>query len=56
MAHLVSADRLALLEYGRRTGLPADRLQFKPLKDPDTTVRCPAWHWDLIGPFIPPRS
>jgi hypothetical protein len=31
MAHLVSVDRELLLEYGRSVGIPADRLQFKPL-------------------------
>ena len=56
MAHLVSVDRELLLAYGRRVGLPLDRLQFKPLKDPRTGVRRPAWHWDLMGPFLPPRN
>lgn len=55
MAHLVSTCRSALLEYGRQVGLPPDRLQFKLLKDPETGVRRPAWHWDLVGPFLPPR-
>jgi hypothetical protein len=55
MAHLVSTDREILLEYGRRAGIPAARLQFKPLKDPRTGVRREAWHWDLGGPFLPPR-
>jgi hypothetical protein len=36
-------------------GLPARRLQYKPLKDPRTGVRRDAWHWDLVGPFLPPR-
>jgi hypothetical protein len=54
MAHLVSTDRARLLEYGARAGIPADRLQFKPLKDPRTAVRRDAWHWDLGGPFLPP--
>lgn len=53
MAHLVSVDRELLLAYGREVGLPADRLQFKPLKDPRTGLRRDAWHWDLIGPFLP---
>jgi len=53
MAHLVSTDRERLLAYGRSVGLPADRLQFKPLKDPRTGVRRPAWHWDLVGRFLP---
>lgn len=55
MAHLVSVDRETLLEYGRRVGLPERRLQYKPLKDPRTGERKPAWHWDLGGPFLPPR-
>ena len=55
MAHLVSTDRELLLEYGRSVGLPARRLQYKPLKDPRTGVRRDAWHWDLVGPFLPPR-
>jgi len=56
MAHLVSTDRERLLEYGRRTGIPESRLQFKQLKDPRTGIRRDAWHWDLGGPFLPPRS
>jgi hypothetical protein len=55
MAHLVSTDRELLLAYGRAVGLPAERLQFKPLKDPRTGERRDAWHWDLVGPFLPPR-
>jgi len=54
MAHLVSTDRDLLLVYGRAVGLPSNRLQFKPLKDPRTGVRRDAWHWDLLGPFLPP--
>lgn len=46
-AHLVSADRAALLEAGRRLGLPARWLQYRPLKDPRTGDRVEAWHWDL---------
>ena len=53
MAHLVSTDRERLVAYGRRVGLPASRLQYKPLKDPDTGERREAWHWDLVGPFLP---
>jgi len=49
MAHVVSADRAALLEFGRLYGLPESRLQFKPLKNPRTGVRTNAWHWDLAG-------
>jgi hypothetical protein len=55
MAHLVSTDRERLLEYGRSVGLPARRLQYKPLKDPRTGVRRDAWHWDLVGHLLPPR-
>ncbi|HKV50912.1 MAG TPA: hypothetical protein VJO52_06885 [Gemmatimonadaceae bacterium] len=56
MAHLVSTDRQKLLEYGREVGLSPQRLQYKPLKDPRTGVRREAWHWDLVGRFLPPRS
>ena len=56
MAHLVSVDRELLLEYGRTVGIAADRLQFKPLKDPRTGVRRDAWHWDLVGAYLPPRA
>ena len=55
MAHLVSVDRELLLEYGRAVGISADRLQFKALKDPRTGVRRDAWHWDLVGAYLPPR-
>ncbi len=55
MAHLVSVDRELLLDYGRAVGLPDGRLQFKPLKDPRTNIRRDAWHWDLVGAFLPPR-
>ncbi len=54
MAHLVSSDRERLLAYGRRVGLPDERLQRKPLKDPRTGERRDAWHWDLVGPWLPP--
>lgn len=53
MAHLVSTDRDLLLAYGRNAGLPAERLQYKPLKDPRTGIRRKAWHWDLGGPVLP---
>jgi hypothetical protein len=56
MAHLVSTDRDRLLAYGRRIGLPDDRLQVKPLKDPRTGRRRDAWHWDLAGPLLPPPA
>ena len=55
MAHLVSTDRDKLLAYGARVGLPAERLQYKPLKDPRTGETREAWHWDLGGPFLPPQ-
>lgn len=54
MAHLVSTDKTKLLAYGASVGLPASRLQAKPLKDPRTGIRCDAWHWDLGGPLLPP--
>lgn len=54
MAHLVSRNRQRLLAWGRRAGLPDDRLQYKPLKDPRTGERHDAWHWDLAGRFLPP--
>ena len=56
MAHLVSTDRELLLAYGSQVGLPPGRLQYKPLKDPRTGERREAWHWDLGGPFLPPRE
>jgi hypothetical protein len=54
MVHLVSTDRERLLRYGDAIGMPAHRLQYKPLKDPRTTIRRDAWHWDLGGPVYPP--
>ena len=54
MAHLVSTSRERLLAYGRRAGLPDERLQYKPLKDPRTGERREAWHWDLAGQYLPP--
>jgi hypothetical protein len=54
MAHLVSTDRAALLAYGAAVGLGEHRLQYKPLKDPRTGERRDAWHWDLVGRFLPP--
>lgn len=56
MAHLVSTNKAELLRYGDAFGIAADRLQFKPLKDPRTGERVDAWHWDLVGPFIPPAT
>ena len=49
MAHLVSADRDRLVAVGRTLGLHPAWLQYKPLKDPRTGIRVPAWHWDLWG-------
>lgn len=56
MAHLVSVDRSQLIAYGKEVGLPVERLQYKPLKDPATGARRDAWHWDLGGPYLPPRT
>jgi hypothetical protein len=28
----------------------------KPLKDPRTGARRDAWHWDLVGRFLPPAA
>ena len=56
MAHLVSTDRGRLLDYGRAVGLPPERLQHKPLKDPRTGERREAWHWDLVGRNLPART
>jgi len=55
MAHLVSTDKNQLLRYGALVGLPENRLQFKPLRDPRTGEKRDAWHWDLGGPFLPPQ-
>jgi hypothetical protein len=54
MAHLVSTDRAALLAYGDAHGLPAARLQYKPLKDPRTRQ---APRGVALGPrgAVPPR-
>jgi hypothetical protein len=54
MVHMVSTDRERLLAYGRALGIPAHRLQYKPLRDPRTEIRVEAWHWDLGGPVLPP--
>jgi hypothetical protein len=54
MAHLVSNNRELLVAYGRAVGLNPDRLQFKPLRDPRDQIRRNAWHWDLVGPWLPP--
>jgi hypothetical protein len=49
MVHLVSSDKEGLLALGRTLGLQPAWLQYKPLKNPDTGVRVPAWHWDVWG-------
>ena len=56
MVHLVSTDRGRLLAYGSMLGIPANRLQYKPLRDPRTLERREAWHWDLGGPVYPPED
>ncbi len=56
MAHLVSSNRELLVAYGRAVGLNPDRLQYKPLRDPRDRVRRDAWHWDLVGPWLPPLA
>ena len=56
MAHLVSTNRWALISWGLAVGLNPHRLQFKPLRDPTTRERRDAWHWDLVGPWLPPRQ
>jgi hypothetical protein len=55
MAHLVSSDKAALLEWGKANGMDPRWIQHHPLKDPRTGVRVEAWHWDLLGARIPPR-
>lgn len=55
MAHLVSVNRERLIEVAVDIRFPVERLQFKPLKDPRTGLRRDAWHFDLGGPFLPPR-
>ena len=56
MAHLVSGDREALLAWGRAAGLDPRWMQYKPLRDPRTGERRPAWHWDLWGGRLPPPA
>jgi len=46
-AHLVSADRSALVAAGRLLAMPESWLQFRPLRDPRSRERVDAWHWDL---------
>jgi hypothetical protein len=66
-AHLVSADRTALLAAGRVLQMPEAWLQYRPLRDPRSRRRVDAWHWDLrrerltralalAGPKVPYRS
>jgi len=55
MAHLVSTDHARLIAVAVDIGFPVERLQFKRLKDPRTGIRRDAWHFDLGGPFLPPR-
>lgn len=52
MAHLVSANRDALLRAGRVLGLDPAWLQYKPLKHPRHGRRVEAWHWDLRGRYL----
>ena len=49
MAHVVSSDRDRLLAVGHALDLQPAWPQYKPLKDPRTGQRVPAWHWDLWG-------
>jgi len=49
MVHLISADKARLLALGPALGLEPRWLQYKPLKDPRTGIRVPAWHWDVLG-------
>ncbi len=49
MVHLVSANKERLLALGPALGLEPAWLQYKPLKDPRTGIRVPAWHWDVWG-------
>jgi hypothetical protein len=56
MAHLVSSNRELLVAYGLAVGLNPGRLQYKPLRDPRDEIRRDAWHWDLVGPWLPPKA
>lgn len=56
MAHLVSSDRDSLERLGLSLGLNPARLQYRPLRSPVSGVREPAWHWDLVGPWVPHRT
>src|SRR3989442_1958400 len=48
MVHLVSADKERLLALGPAFALKPAWLQYKPLQDPTTGIRVPAWHWDVM--------
>ncbi|HEX7545844.1 MAG TPA: hypothetical protein VF368_03890 [Gemmatimonadaceae bacterium] len=56
MAHLISSSRGLLVAYGRKAGLNRERLEYKALRDPRDRVRRDAWHWDLVGPWLPPQG
>jgi hypothetical protein len=57
MAHLVSSNRSALERVGLSLGLHPARLQYRPLRNPVANgLRQPAWHWDLVGAWLPPRA
>jgi hypothetical protein len=48
-AHLISADREALLAAGDTLDMVPRWLQYRPLRDPRVGERVDAWHWDLRG-------
>lgn len=52
MAHIVSSDKQLLLRVGRVLGMRPQWLQYKPLKQPRSGRRVPAWHWDLRGLYL----
>jgi hypothetical protein len=56
MAHLVSSDMVQLEKTGLALGLHPARLEFRPMKDPGSGMRRAAWHWDLVGPWVPLRT
>ncbi len=56
MAHLVSSDRGRLERVGLSLGLHPARLQYRPIKCPGLDAPQPAWHWDLVGPWVPSRD
>jgi len=49
MAHLVSGNKIKLLDAGARLGLSPEWLQEKSLRYPPTGELREAWHWDLRG-------